>query len=165
MKNIITKIIIVFIIFFIGFYLYKNNLPKYTPLPQQYLEDRETFGRVNQLFNDAMGMTQAPDNSGKPFDIPKDQETQIISKLEDGINLSKQIDDGFLDYLNPDLKNNFKNKYIKGNQLFYEGLRGDTSNENSTGVKNQIEGNRLIGEWLKWWNINKNTIINKAFAK
>ena len=73
MKNIITKIIIVFIIFFIGFYLYKNNLPKYTPLPQQYLEDRETFGRVNQLFNDAMGMTQAPDNSGKPFDIPKDQ--------------------------------------------------------------------------------------------
>lgn len=161
----IKTITIIVIILIIGLFVFRSNQPKFQALPQQYLDDRETFGKVNQLFNDAMGLTQAPDNSGQPFDMPKDQEAQIISKLEEGVNLSKQIDDEFLDYLNPDLKDNFRNEYVKGNQLFYEGLKGNTSNENSIGVKNQLEGNRLIGEWIKWWNTNKDTITNKAFAK
>lgn len=161
----LKTIIILLVVVVIGVFMFNKSQPKYQTLPQQYLDDRETFGKVNQLFNDAMGLTQAPDDSGKPFDMSKDQEAQIISKLEEGVNLSKKIDDGFLDYLNPEFKDNFKNKYVKGNQLIHEGLTGDTSSENSIGVKNQLEGNRLIGEWIKWWSVNKDAITNKAFAK
>ena len=51
-----------------------------------------------------MDLTMPPDNSGKPFDMPKEQKDQLRSKLAEGISLSKKIDDNFLDYLHPDLK-------------------------------------------------------------
>ena len=129
------------------------------------IETKEVGARLNQLFTEAMDLTKPPDNSGKPFDMPKDQETQIISKLTEGVTLSKQIDDSFLDYLNPELKNHYRNQYVRGNDLILEGLRGDTSNENSVGVKQQLEGNQLIGEWIKWWDSNRDEITNKAFVE
>ncbi|MFH0936939.1 MAG: hypothetical protein V1808_01445 [Candidatus Daviesbacteria bacterium] len=163
------KILIAIFILIVGFILFqtinKTNNQSNNPLPQQYLDDRTKFGQVNQLFTEAMDLTKPPDNSGKPFDMPKDQEAQILSKLETGVNLSKEIDDNFLDYLNPELKNHYRNEYVKGNGLCLEGLKGDTSNENSIGVKKQLECNQLIGEWIKWWDSHKDSITNKAFSE
>lgn len=136
-----------------------------TNFPEQFVDDRATFAQVKQLFNDAMDLTMPPDNSGKPFDMPKEQEDQIRAKLVEGISLSKKIDDSFLDYLNPDLKNNFRNKYVKGYELILEGLNSDTSNVNSIGVKKQLEGSNLIGEFNAWWDSNKDVIINKAYPE
>jgi len=165
--NIKWPYILVGILIIIAGYLYlsKNKQASYPPLPQQYLDDRENFGKVNQFFTDAMNLTEPPDNSGKPFDMQPEQEEKILSELQEGVNLSKQIDDGFLDYLNSDLKSNFRDKYVKGNELFLEGLKSDTSNEKSVGVQKQLEGNKLIGEWISWWNKNRDDITNKAFAK
>ncbi|MFA5858005.1 MAG: hypothetical protein WC955_02950 [Elusimicrobiota bacterium] len=120
-------------------------------LPEQFVDDRITFAQVKQLFNDAMDLTKPPDNSCRPFDMPKEQEVQLRAKLNEGISLSKKIDDSFLDYLNADLKNNFHNKYVRGYELILEGLNSDTSNENSIGVKKQLDGSKLINEFNKWW--------------
>lgn len=133
------------------------------PFPKQYLKDRDTFGQVNKLFSDAMDLTKPPDNSGKPFTMSNSQQTLLINKLQEGVNLSKQISDGFFDYLNPEMKHYFRNKYVKGNELFLEGLQGDTSNTNSLGVQKQLDGSKLIGEWVDWWNANRVVIIDKAF--
>lgn len=163
------KIFVIIVVLLVGFIFLKfinkpNNNQSNKTLPQEYLDDREAFGKVNQLFGEAMDLTKPPDNSGRPFDMPKDQETQILSKLGDGVNLSKTIDDKFLDYLNPELKNHFRNEYVGGNELILEGLKSGTSNE-SVSVKKQLEGSQLIGLWIKWWDSNKNTITNKAFAE
>ncbi len=147
------------------FYFSKNRQASYPPLPQQYLDDRENFGKVNQFFTDAMDLTKPPDNSGKPFDMPPEQESKILSNIQDGINLSNKIDDSFFDYLDPNLKSNFRDKYVAGNELFMEGLKSDTSNENSIGVQKQLQGTKLIGEWISWWNKNRDNITNRAFAK
>ena len=153
-------IIIVLIYSFIQY-----NKPQSNPLPNNYLDDRSNFGKTTQLLNNAMDLTAPPNNSVKSFTIPKDQESLIYSKLNEGISLSKQIDDKFLDYLDPNLKSYYRFKYIKGNELFLEGIQGDTSNINSEGVKKQLEGNKLIGEWVSWWNANRDRITKKAFSE
>lgn len=159
-------IILIAIAVFVGYrFLNTNKTNSTSSFPEQFVDDRTNFAQVKQLFNDAMDLTMPPDNSGKPFDMSKGQEDQIYAKLNEGISLSKKIDDSFLDYLNPDLKDNFRNKYVKGYELILEGLNGDTSNENSIGVKEQLEGNQLIDEFNKWWNSNKDAITNKAYPK
>lgn len=167
--NITKTFLIILAILAIATFLFvsksSNNQAKNPSLPQQYLDDREKYGKVNQLFTEAMDLTKSPDNSAKPFFMPKNQENQILSKLEEGVNLSKEIDDNFLDYLNPELKNYYRNKYVRGNELCLEGLRSDTSNENSIGVKKQLECNQLIEEWIKWWDSNKDKITNRAFPE
>jgi len=97
--------------------------------------------------------------------MPKEQEDQIRSKLAEGISLSQKIDDSFLDYLHPDLKNNFRNKYVRGYELILDGLNSDTSDVNSIGVRKQIEGSNLIGEFNDWWDSNRDIITNKAYPE
>lgn len=139
--------------------------PKYASLPEEYLDDRAKFGEVNQLFNDAMTLTEPPDDTGTPFDIPQNQQDRIITKLKGGIELSEEIDDSFLDYLHPELKRHFRNEYVRGNQFFLEGITGDTSTIKSVGVQKQIESNNLIVQWVDWWNIHRDEITDKAFAE
>lgn len=159
-------IILIVIAVFVGYrFLNTDKTNNTTNFPEQFVDDRTTFAQVKQLFNDAMDLTMPPDNSGRPFDMPKEQEDQIRSKLAEGISLSKKIDDSFLDYLDPDLKNNFRNKYVRGYELILEGLNSDTSNINSIGVKKQLEGNKLIDEFNVWWNSNRDEITNKAYPE
>ena len=146
-------------------FLNTNKTNTTTNFPEQFVDDRTTFAQAKQLFNDAMDLTMPPDNSGKPFDMPKEQEDQIRAKLAEGVDLSKKIDDSFLDYLNPDLKNNFRNKYVRGYELILEGLNSDTSDVNSIGVKKQLEGSNLIGEFNSLWDANKDEITNKAYPE
>lgn len=161
MKSLIFTIIALFI----GFFFFQNQLnkTKNPSLPQEYIDDRANFAKASQNFNEAMDLTKPPDNSGKPFNMSKEQEAQIIFKLEEGINLSNKVDDNFLDYLNPDLKNNYRSYMVKGYELFLEGLKSETSNENSIGVKKQFESVQYLDKWNLWWDSNKKTITNKAY--
>lgn len=159
-------IILIAIAVFVGYrFLNTDKTNTTSSFPEQFIDDRTNFAQVKQLFNDAMDLTMPPDNSGKPFDMPKEQEDQIRSKLAEGISLSKKIDNSFLDYLNPDLKNNFRNKYVRGYELFLEGLSSDTSNINSIGVQKQLESGKLIDEFNTWWDSNKDAITNKAYPE
>ncbi|HSW96406.1 MAG TPA: hypothetical protein VLF89_01120 [Candidatus Saccharimonadales bacterium] len=165
MKKLIIFGLILLTIAFFYFNIKTKNPQGDNTLPQQYVDDRTNYAKAIQLLNDAMDLTKTPDNSGKPFDMPKDQESKILTELDEGIALSKQIDDNFLDYLSPELKSHYRNQYVKGYELILEGLKSDTSNKGSLGVKEQLEGSQLIGEWNKWWNLNKDQITNKAFPE
>lgn len=158
-----TIFIVLIVILFVK--LLVNNSHHPVPLPEQYKNDRATYGQINQLFNDAMDLTMPPDTSGKPFDMPKEQENTIRNKLNEGISLSKNIDDNFFDYLNPEMKNMYREKYIRGYSLILEGINITDPNQTSLSVSKQLEGSNLIGDWNKWWDRNKDNITNKAFAE
>jgi len=100
-----------------------GNLQGNKALPQQYLVDRTNYTKAIQFFNDAMDLTKPPDNSNKPFDMPKDQEQKILTGLSGGISLSKKVNDSFLDYLHPELKDHYRNQYVRGYELILEGFK------------------------------------------
>jgi len=91
MKKILPILLIISAII-IGYnFLNTDKTNTATNFPEQYVDDRATFAQVKQLFNDAMDLTMPPDNSGKPFDMPKEQEDQIRSKIAEGISLSPKL--------------------------------------------------------------------------
>jgi len=71
-------IILIAIAVFVGYrFLNTDKINITSNFPEQYVDDRSNFAQVKQLFNDVMDLTMPPDNSGKPFDMPKKQEDQI----------------------------------------------------------------------------------------
>lgn len=164
MKEKLLSIIIIAIAILINYNLLSvHKISIAESLPNEFVDDREIFGRVKKLFNEAMDLTMPPDDSGKPFKISEEQENQIRSKLTEGIRLSKKIDDGFLDYLHPELKNYFRNKYIKAYELYLEGLNDMDLGLYSSGLEKQLQTAKLLNDFNRWWELNRETIINKAF--
>ena len=120
------------------------------------------------LFSEANKLTQPPDDSGKGFQIPKKQEQKIFSLIEKGLILSEKVNNDFLNYLHPALAVQYRNKLVKGNRLYYEGLKQSKNKspdleKQLTGFKKQVAGNRLIMEWSAWWELNKNALVAQAF--
>ena len=104
-------------------------------------------------------------NSGESYTIPKATEQQIYSKIEEGLALSKKIDNAFLDYIHADLKNYFRNKLIAGTEIYFEGIKSNNSGNISLGIQRQIEGINLMTEWVNWWNSHNKDLANKAYPK
>jgi len=65
------------------------------------------------------------------------------------------------------LKNNYREKFSKSQQLYYEGLSQSKSIDTveSESVKKQIEAGKLMSKWLDWWKSNDKKIIDKIFEK
>ena len=161
MKKIIYFLAVIGIIF-LGYRFLSTNSTN-TNFPTDYLDDRDKFTQSIQVLRESSDLTQPTDNSGKPFDIPKEQEQQIYSKMEEGIKLSGEISDEFLDYLDPQLKSYYRNKLIKGTEIYYDGVKANNSGDIAVGVQKQMEGNNLIIEWINWWESNNKRIADKAF--
>jgi hypothetical protein len=139
---------------------YKTN---YQPLPEKFLKDRENFTKTKKLFYEAMEITKPPSSDIGIFKMDEKKEMELKYKLMEGIELSKSISDEFLDYLDPELKNMFRNKYVRGNELFLEGI--STKGDSKKSLYLQIESTKLLSEFNDWWNIHSEQIINKAFHK
>jgi len=162
MKNKLIVIILICVGFF-GYRVLNKNKTLSSTFPQEFLDDRTNFGKVNQLFGEAMDLTKPPDDSGEPFTRPKDQENLFFSKLEEGIYLSNKIDNKFLDFIDPNLNDHFRNEYVRGNQLILEGSKSNSSTYDMGGVKKQFEGNQLIETWNVWWIANRDRLTEKAY--
>jgi len=78
---------------------------------------------------------------------------------------SKKVSDEFLDYLDKDLKRNYRAKFSRSQQLYYEGLSQskDTDTIESESVKKQIQAGKLMSEWIDWWKTNDKKILDKIF--
>jgi hypothetical protein len=168
MKEKIKKIVIIFVIIiaigFLGYKIFGNKSEDF--LPEQFIDDRTNFIQSVTLLREAGDLTQPPNgNSNEGFVIPKEQEQKIYSKIEEGLALSKKVDDVFLDYLNPDLKSYYRNKLILGNETYYEGIKLNNSGNTMLGVQKQIDGNNLIMEWYDWWAIHNEDLANKAYPQ
>ena len=131
--------------------------------PEEYVDDREHFSNSIALLRKSSDLSQPPDNSGKSFQIPKKEVEEIKSLKTQGIALSEKVNDGFLDYLHPELKTQYRNKLIKGVKLYLEGLNESMSGNGASGLPKQIAGNRLLVEWIDWWESNNDDIAERAF--
>lgn len=166
MKKIILILFIVLAVF-VGYRLLgsHNSTTTISSFPEQFVDDRTNFVQSITVLRESSDLTQPSNNSGEAFTISKATEQQIYSKIEEGIALSKKVDDAFLDYIHPDLKNYYRNKLIVGNEIYYEGIKANNSGNVSLGVQKQMEGNNLMIEWINWWESHNKDLADKAYPK
>ncbi len=155
--------VFVTIVIFIGSHIFGDKLGD--SLPEQFIDDRANFVQSITVLRESSDLTQPSNNSGAAFTIPKETEQQIYSKMKEGIALSKKVDDAFLDYISPDLKNYYRNKLIAGTEIYYDGIKANNASNVSLGTQKQIEGNNLIIEWINWWESHNKDLANKAYPQ
>lgn len=129
--------------------------------PEKFLIDRDLFKNSIQKFDQSSKISNSVEQDG----LSKAE--QVISLTEESIESAKKVSDDFLEYLHPELKENYKEKFIKGNELYYEGLKLSRPDDGieSESVKKQVEGNNLIQAWIDWWSNDANAqpIVDKLF--
>ena len=143
----------------------KSTTSSVSSFPEQFVDDRANFVQSITVLRKSSDLTQPSNNSGEAFTIPKATEQKIYSKIEEGIALSKKVDDAFLNYIHPDLKNYYRNKLIAGNEIYYEGIKANNSGDVSLGVQKQMAGNNLMIEWINWWESHNKDLADKAYPK
>lgn len=129
-------------------------------LPDKYSDDAKIFKESLIKFGEASDTANNSDRNTSEEETKKVLSLTLIS-LED----SKKVSDEFLDYLHKDLKSNYREKFSKSQQLYYEGLNQskDTDTIESESVKKQIQAGKLMSEWLDWWKANDKKILDKIF--
>lgn len=136
-----------------------NTQPK---LPEKYMADKEAFGNSIKEFGEASDITNGSDTKAT-----REQTEKVLLLTKESIENSQKVSDDFLDYLNPDLKSQYHDKFIKSQQLYYTGLSQSSSNDTteSESVKKQIEAGKLMNGWLIWWESNNKEILDRIFTE
>ncbi|MFH1328128.1 MAG: hypothetical protein ABIH76_04710, partial [Candidatus Bathyarchaeota archaeon] len=136
-----------------------------TALPPQYANDNENFKWSVILLNEARDMSNPPGaEKQSSFSLSKEIEEKIYTNTEEGIRLGKLVSDEYLDFLHPELRYMFKQKLIKGAEIWYEGIQDNNSGNVISGVQKQVEGNELIMEWIGWFDKNAKSFDDKVFG-
>jgi len=89
-----------------------------------------------------------------------EEESEIFLLTEKGINLSYSVSGGFLTSLHPQLEVMYKDKLVYGSMLWLEGAKDSHAVE---GVKKQVDGVYLQSEWIKWFDKNGDSFVDKIF--
>jgi len=99
--------------------------------------------------------------------VSKETEEKIISNSREGIRLGKLVSDEYLDSISPELRYMFKNKLIKGSEIFYDGfmasLKARAAGVLSKGEQKQIQGVQLQIEWIEWFGKKSKSFSHKVF--
>jgi hypothetical protein len=155
-----------FWILMVGYQFFGNKNSNNSAFPAEFMDDRANFVQSITILGESSDLINKPsNNSDEAYTIPKETERQIYSKIEEGLALSKKVDNAFLDYIHPDLKNYYRNKLIAGTEIYYEEIKSNNSGNISLGVQRQIEGINLMTEWVNWWNSHNEDLANKAYPK
>jgi hypothetical protein len=158
-RTVFSLIVLLFLVFSC------SNNPKNTPsevknpLPVKFTEDKEKFIEAINCFRESNKISS--ELGGSVTEDGNVQMQKMKNLIIRGIQLSKEISDEFLDYLHPDLKENFKNKLVKSNELYYNGLFIQENMLNS--FQNQVKANQLVMEWSEFWK-NNNDQINRKIS-
>lgn len=156
--------IIAFLIFaFAPSVLESFGLQKHSVFPAEFIDDRENFVQSITVIEESSDLINKNINSSEASTIPKTTEQQIYSKIEEGLALSKKVDDDFLGYLHPDLKIYYRNKFIAGTEIYYEGLKSNNNGNILLGIQRQKEGINLITEWANWWDSHNRDLVSKTY--
>ena len=150
----------------IGYQFLGNRNPTNSTFPPEFIDDRANFVRSIIVLGESSDLINEPsNNSGEAYTIPEATEEQIFLKIEEGLALSKKVDNAFLVYIHPNLENYYRNKLIAGTQIYYEGLKLSNSDKTSLSVQKQAQGISLMAEWVNWWNSHNNNLANKAYPE
>lgn len=126
-----------------------------TLLKRAFINDRKYFTESIIALGEAHVITTPPEGQDS-IQISQEQQQKYYLLVEKGIALSEKVSDEFLDYLHPQLKYNYRENLIKGNQMHLDGVK-------SNDVLKQIMGNEKIYKAEQFWEKNKKQIIDKAF--
>ncbi len=158
MKKIFVFVMILIVILFIksGFSAPSSTQKQIqtNKIPAQYQNDKNAY--VNSVVAIGKAKTLTQPKNGIMSPVEEDKEREASSLIGNASSLSNNVRDEFLDYLNPELKNMYRNKLIKGAELLEEGKR--TNN-----LQKQLEGAKLDEEWRNWFNEHGEDIANKVF--
>jgi hypothetical protein len=159
--SIITTFYITKIVFNYIFDEPKNTI-SISILPDKFSNDEKFFKDSLTKFGEASDITNSSNRNASD-----DQTARVIALTLTSLEDSKNVSDEFLDYLHKDLKNNYREKFSKSQQLYYEGLSQSKSSDTieSESVKKQIEAGKLMSEWLDWWKSNDKNILDKIFGE
>ncbi|MFH0854146.1 MAG: hypothetical protein V1891_01505 [bacterium] len=137
-----------------------NKTTTTSTLPNKFASDAALFKESLTKFGEASDMTNSSDRNASD-----EQTAKVLALTLTSAEDSKKVSDEFLDYLHKDLKSNYREKFSKSQQLYYEGLSQSKNNDTieSESVKKQIEAGKLMSEWLNWWKSNDKKIIDKIF--
>lgn len=138
----------------LGYISIKDGLTQTASFPSEYIQDKESLTQSFSFINDAFDLTSNAENIGSR------EEIKIKEYLNSGIIASQKVSDDFLNYLHPELKMYYRDKFIKGAELYFTGIQNAFGKD---GVNNQMEGIKLSKEWSDWWGKNKDEIIKKVF--
>ena len=156
-KILLTFLLIIGIIIIVR---YANK----TAIPYRYKTDNENFKQSVILLNKSRSLANTPESENQPnFELSKETEEKILLNIEEGIRLGKLIDDDYLDYLHPKLKDMFKNKLLRGTEVYYDGLMENNINDTVKSTQKQTRGNQLVIEWINWFDKNGEIITDKVF--
>ncbi|MEW5721578.1 MAG: hypothetical protein AB1896_00610 [Thermodesulfobacteriota bacterium] len=128
-------------------------------LPAQFHQDRDLFVRSLLDLNEARGLYLKFTLSGSRAGGPPDQglEARAASLARTGLEAGDRVSDGFLDYVDPDLKTRFRENLLEGFRTWSEGAR--TGNMQAT-----FDGHLLLGRWDAWWTVNKISLARRLKA-
>ena len=134
-------------------------------MPAQYKADNKNFIQSVILLNKARDLSNPPESETQSsFELSKETVGKLFSNTEEGIKLGKLISDEYLDYINPELKDMFKNKLLKGTEINYDGLMMMmTDPSSSKGLQKQLQGSQLVIEWINWFGKNGRSFESKIF--
>ena len=125
-------------------------------IPVRHRNYNEDFKQAVILLNKVRDLSNPPGSDNQIcFQLSKETEEKIISNSREGIRLGKLVSDEYLDSISPELRYMFKNKLIKGSEIFYDGfvisLRNRAAGVFSEGEQKQIHGVQLQIEWIEWF--------------
>jgi flagellar basal body-associated protein FliL len=124
-------------------------------LPSDYAANRTNFTDSIKSYSDATNVINAHGDA-----------SQVSSSLSASIASSNKVSDDFLNYLDPQLKDEYRNNLIGGEKEYLQGLNESSSADtaDSPSVKLQTDGIQLEQNWNNWWNSHNTALSNKAFA-
>ncbi len=158
------KIIILGIVVIAGFYFFSVNSANTKRMPSEFRNDNEAFKESVLALAEARDLTQPPEEIGNElFDLSDETVGKIESLNREGLSLSGQVSDDYLDSLDSELKIMYREKLIKGTELWFEGYNEHKATSSQDSVIKQLEGNKLIMEWIDWFEGKKGEIGDKIF--
>ncbi|MBT3353723.1 MAG: hypothetical protein HN402_02280 [Candidatus Scalindua sp.] len=137
-------------------------------IPVQYRNFNYDFKQSVILLSKVRDLSNPPGSKNQiAFQVSKETEEKIISNSREGIRLGKLVSDEYLDSISPELRYMFKNKLIKGSEIFYDGfmasLKARAAGVLSKGEQKQIQGVQLQIEWIEWFGKKSKSFSHKVF--
>ncbi len=126
-------------------------------MPASRLQDRQRLSHALEAFNRANELTQPPPGQ-RSFEGTPEHDQQVLAALREGVAAADSVSDEFLDWLHPQMRSFFRDKYVAGQRLYLDGLLHQDAVE-------QTRGNELIQVWYtEFWEANNDAIADRAFG-
>ncbi len=144
------------------------DAPEVPEKPVQYRNFNDDLKQSVMLLTKVRELSNPPGSENQiAFHLSKETEEKIISNSSEGIRLGKLVSDEYLDSISPELRYMFRNKLIKGSEIFYNGfmisLKDRASGVLSEGEQMQIQGVQLQIEWIEWFDKKVKSSSYKVF--